>query len=327
MLTVTPEAWADGLKLGEQRFDRFFQDARAQVDYVLGEFYWRVKVGEEVATDDWVRPGFMLSREQNEHEVSWTLSELLPEREMRDAFGVGPSPESWPPLPHQPSPYARDGGRMLKLGAAAVLLVLLLLAFFSGGPTLLRETLPYTLGGPQRSATLGPVTLTRPWQLVAIKARAPELDNSWVDLDYALVERTSQQAYEAWGVAERYSGRDSDGAWTEGSRSATVKLAAVPKGTYDLVVDYQAQKWGGGYLYPDLPDPPEVTRSLELEVRTGMLFPSNAFLALILILLPLLWMLIRHVKFEQARQDQSDVGRTGMAKLFTSDDDDEEDDE
>jgi hypothetical protein len=36
-------------------------------------------------------------------------------------------------------------------------------------------------------------------------------------------------------------------------------------------------------------------------------------------------MLSRHVKFEQARQDQGDHGRTGIAKAFTSHS--EEDDE
>jgi hypothetical protein len=220
---------------------------------------------------------------------------------------------------------------MLKAGAAAALVVLLLLALFSGGSVLFRDSLSYTLDGTQRTATVGPVTLTRPWQLVSIRARAPSLENAWIDLDYALVERTSQVSYEAWGAAERYSGSDSDGAWTEGSRSATVKLAAVPRGTYDLVVDYSGTKWGGPVSFGAPPGTEAWAEpradTLELEVRSGSLFPSNAFLALLLLLLPLVWILVRHVRFEQARQDQSDVGRTGVAKLFTGSDDDEDDDE
>jgi spermidine synthase len=64
----------------------------------------------------------------------------------------------------------------------------------------------------------------------------PRLDNGWVDLDYSLVNRRTQQVYEAYGAAERYSGRDSDGDWNEGSRNSAISIASVPAGTYGLVL-------------------------------------------------------------------------------------------
>ncbi|WP_165356436.1 DUF4178 domain-containing protein [Sphingosinicella sp. BN140058] len=320
MLTRTPEAEHGALWLGREDYQPFFKEGRAQVDYVLGEFYWRVRVGEEVRTDDWVRPGFMLSREQNGQEVSWTRSELLAPREIRDAFGVRAPRNPWPPLPHQPSPYVGDMKKLVWIGVGAALFVSLLLILMGTGPVLFRGTLPYALDGTSRTATLGPVTVTRPHQLIAIDAEAPGLENAWVDLDYALVDRKTQASYEAYGLAERYSGRDSDGDWTEGSRSATVKLAAVPAGTYDLVVDYSGQQWSGGST-PNfgIAAPAE---TLQITISSGAFFPGNALIALIFLLLPLLFFVHRHVKFEQARQDESDVGRTGVAKLFTSSDDD-----
>jgi hypothetical protein len=324
MLTHSPTPWDGGLMLDTKPFDRFFADGEAQVDHVLGEFYWRVRVGEQVTTDDWVRPGWMLSREQNQEEVSWTLLELLKPREIRKAFAVDAPRKPWPPLPHQPSPYAGEGRRLGLVAAAAGALILLLLMFMGGGPTLLRQTLPFAFDGVAREATLGPVTLTRPYQLVAVRARAPALENAWLDLDYALVDRKTQASFEAYGLAERYSGRDSDGDWTEGSRASTVKLAAVPAGTYDLIVDYSASRWSGGSSStPDWSTGAE--QEMELSVSSGAFFGSNAILALALILLPLIFFISRHVKFEQARQDQSDFGRTGAAKLFTSSDDDEDD--
>src|SRR3546814_13488712 len=65
MLTRTPE-WSSpsGLFVGGERYEAFFRDTPAQVDYVLGEFYWRVAVGEEVVASTYVRPGWMLSREE-----------------------------------------------------------------------------------------------------------------------------------------------------------------------------------------------------------------------------------------------------------------------
>ncbi|WP_114954824.1 DUF4178 domain-containing protein [Sphingosinicella terrae] len=297
-LTRTPD-WAHGLSLDGQRYEAFFADGVAQVDYVLGEFYWRVKAGEEVKTDDYVRPGWMLSREANEQEVSWSLSRWLEPKEIKAAFGVEPPRRSWPPLPHQPSPYRPALKRRAMLALAAVGFLILLALLFGGGSTLLRAELPIALDGVQRTATLGPVTVGRAYQMVAIEAEVPRLDNAWVDLDYSLVDRATQASWNAYDAAERYSGRDSDGAWSEGSRSATVKLAAVPAGTYDLVVDYQGNRWGGGSSGAE----PE---SVRLEVRTGTVFFSNFLLAAILILLPLIFVIFRHMSFESARKGESD---------------------
>jgi hypothetical protein len=45
---------------------------------------------------------------------------------------------------------------------------------------------------------------------------------------------------------------------------------------------------------------------------------------LVLLLLPLLYLLFRHIRFEKARQAESDTGPSGMASLFARSDDDEE---
>ena len=354
-LTRAPH-WSDGsVALDGESYAPFFTDGRAQVDYVLGEFYWRVKVGETVATDDYVRPGFMLSREANEQEISWSRSELLTPKEIGDAFGVSAPRNPWPPLPHQPSPYRKALSAAWKIALGAFVFLLLVTILFAGGDSLLRQTVPLSLDGRENSVTLGPVTVDRPYQLVRISASVANLENAWVDLDYSLVNRQNQETYQAYGVAERYSGRDADGAWTEGSRGATVKLAAVPRGTYDLVVDYSGNRWSGGtssYTPPPIDVPPidggfqsdtdwaqgggsktespaaqpdeQGTHQLAIEVGTGYVFPSNFIVAMLLLFLPLIFFFSRHLKFEKARQAESDVGPTGMAAMFESDDDEEE---
>ncbi len=346
-LTRAPE-WSNGaVTLDGESFVLFFTDGRSQVDYVLGEFYWRVKVGETVATDDYVRPGWMLSREANEQEVSWSLSELLTPKEIEDAFGVSAPTRPWPPLPHQPSPYRNVLKTGTKIAIGAFLFLVLLAFLFSGGGTLLKQSAPLSLDGGENNVTIGPITVNRPYQLVRIGARVPGLENAWVDLDYTLVDRQNQQAYQAYGVAERYSGRDSDGDWSEGSRATTVKLAAVPRGTYDLVVDYSGNRWDRGvgtYSPPPLdngfagdsqwaqgskasPQPAAGgTHTLEIEVGQGFVFPSNFVIALLLLFLPLFFIFLRHLKFDKARQAESDVGPTGLAAMFEESDDDEEED-
>jgi hypothetical protein len=355
MQTHSPGWGAGGLSMDGASYNPFFTNGHAQVDYVLGEFYWRVKVGEQVATDDYVRPGFMLSREANAQEVAWTISEWLEPKEIEQAFGVKAPRNPWPPLPHQPSPYRKPLKTGFKLALVATGFLFLLTILFSGGPTLLRQSVPLTLDGRERTVTLGPVTVNRPYQLVRLSARAPSLENAWVDIDYALVNRQTQESYVAYGLAERYSGSDSDGPWTEGDRGATVKMAAVPRGTYDLVVDYTGNRWTGGsgsYNYTPPPDvdmnlsgifdssgkpgepaaaaaaepPSQPTDSLEIEAGQGQVFPSNFILALLLLFVPLFFMFWRHVKFESARQAESDAGPSGVAAMFQSGDDDDGDD-
>lgn len=323
MRTDTPRSSNGDMTLDGHGYSHFFAYGRAQVDYVLGEFYWRVSVGEQVTTDDWVRPGFMLSRETNANEVSWTLSELIEPREIEQAFGVHASRRIWPPLPHQKSPHAPWLKLGWKIAAAALVFLFLVATLFGGGTTLTDQTLEIPRDGREASATIGPITLNRPYQKVEISAEVPGLENGWVDLDYSLVNRATQQSYAAYGVAERYSGYDSDGSWSEGSRGAGVSVASVPAGTYDVVVEFKGNRWTGGSGTSTFADAGDAGwlggyAQVRLRVTQGALFFSNFLLALLLILVPLIWVAIRHVHFETARRAESDFAG--------SDDDDEDDD-
>lgn len=292
MLTKLPTARRGaGLQVDGETY-RHFADGRAQVDYVLGEFYWRVRVGDTVRTADYVRPGWMLSWEGSGEEDSWTLSELLKARDVKREFSAGlHAPSGSPPMPHQPSPYAGMLKPALRFAGLAVAALLMLTVLFGGSRQVLSESITLQPDMAGRSATVGPITLSRPWQAVTIDAAAPSLDNAWVDLDYSLVDRKTQQSYDAYGLAERYSGYDSDGRWTEGSRRAATKLAMVPAGTYDLLIDAEAHNWTG------------TMREVQVSVTIGRgaTFWSNLVLALILILLPVALIVWRHIKFESAR--------------------------
>ncbi|MES2445074.1 MAG: DUF4178 domain-containing protein [Pseudomonadota bacterium] len=327
--TVTP-SWVayDELAIGGDFYKRFFGDGRAQVDYVVGEFYWRVTKGEQVETADWVRPGWMLSREANAQEVSWTLSELLPNREMQAAFGVRPPVDSWPPLPHQPSPHAAWLKSAWPVGVIALALMLVVMIVFGGESRTVAGSFAIASDEREQSVTLGPLNFDRAWQRVEISAEVPRLENGWLDLDYALVNRANQQAYTAYGAAERYSGSDSDGPWTEGSRRKSVSVASVPAGSYDLVVEYKGNRWTTGPNYfgatedkgwLDASNQPTVIVS----VSRGALYFSNFLIMAILVAIPLLWGLGRHIHFEQARQAESDFAPTGAAAMLASSDDDE----
>jgi hypothetical protein len=57
------------------------------VTYVVGEFYWRVAVGERCVVDDYICPPLMLSREVTAKEASWSQAEYLKPADLCAAFG------------------------------------------------------------------------------------------------------------------------------------------------------------------------------------------------------------------------------------------------
>ncbi len=71
---------------------RLYEKSIAFVRYVVGEFYWKVEVGEEVEVKDYIAPPHILSFEQSgteEHkELNVSLGTYVPVEDIEQAFGV-----------------------------------------------------------------------------------------------------------------------------------------------------------------------------------------------------------------------------------------------
>jgi uncharacterized Zn finger protein (UPF0148 family) len=94
-----------------------FQDAVARVEYVEGEFYWKVEAGELARATDYVNAPLMLSKELpvssgrhrgqiSAEEINWSLGTYTPIKEIEKKFGVDlPSPSTV--APNQPWPHKK----------------------------------------------------------------------------------------------------------------------------------------------------------------------------------------------------------------------------
>ena len=64
----------------------------ARTDYVLGEFYWKVQVGETTQNIDFASGSNVLSREFGSNEVHWSFAPVIPWATIAQAFNVQGSP-------------------------------------------------------------------------------------------------------------------------------------------------------------------------------------------------------------------------------------------
>jgi Domain of unknown function (DUF4178) len=271
----------------------------AVVDSVVGEFYWRVKVGDTVELMNFEGGAATLSREAVNDEVNWTVSKPL-RRDQVQGFGG----ETYDPTaPAAPAAFMADAVEpetatgdalwpILKIfGATALFLLVIMFVGGFGGTRAQSFEYKVMRDGGAQAATFGPLVFAGGRQKVTIETQSTDFDNAWIDLDISLVERTTQATIEAASVVEKYSGTDSDGAWSEGSRRKATKIASVPSGTYDLVIEAQAKSWPAP---TGLENMAEMT--LTTSVSSGGVFASNLLLALFMLAIPPIWLIYRRMK-------------------------------
>lgn len=95
-LFVTPISPADVQVNGYQArwHGRTFQrrnENNATVAYVMGEFYWKVQIGETVLATDFINGSDVLSSERSSDEIQWSYCSPVSFAQIATAFGVAPN--------------------------------------------------------------------------------------------------------------------------------------------------------------------------------------------------------------------------------------------
>jgi Zn finger protein HypA/HybF involved in hydrogenase expression len=272
---------------------KIFQDAAAVVQYVKGEFYWRVEQGETVRAVDYVAAPLMLSHESSKNEVNWSVGVYLTNDEVERAFGVSSLPKPWSVAPNQPF----TGSFYYTWGLLPLLLLVVVAVFMIPFAGLTNTVLSQQLElSPMANATAAQTAFSRQFEIEAnrnirISASAP-VSNSFAELDVDLVNDRSQELESVSIPIEYYFGTDSDGSWTEGSKEQDATLSSLPAGMYTLRVEGTWQDWQ---------KPMPVTLKVEQNVNRGVNFLC-AFLVLLVV--PVLG-LFRKITFESRRWKDS----------------------
>lgn len=291
---------------------RLFQDATARVTYVLGEFFWKVEVGETVDTADYIAPPFGISKEVTKtgaREVNYSHARYMTTEEVEAAFPVNlPRPTGIGPM--QPFPGPRLGGPF------AVLLLLLFVAAIVVGVARPRKTLldrTFDIAALPATSEPGRLFFTDPIEIsgrsnVVIEGHA-NVDNDWLFVEGDFVNTVTNKLSEFTMPIEYYHGVDGGERWSEGKKTRRVYLSRPEKGPYVVRL---AANWQDGRT------PPNFT----LRVHEGGFRWPHFLLAFLLLSGPAFMALIRLASWETTRWKES--AHSPYAELTGSDEDDDE---
>jgi uncharacterized protein DUF4178 len=303
---------------------KIFQDAQARVEYVLGEFYWKVEVGEQVRGVDYVAAPYMLSKEVSTiyisdpkdpakqrraaGEINWSLGTYITVPQIEKAFGVKDLPRPSSIAPNQP--YKHWWVYKYWIAFIVLLLVVGMGTFLMSGST--KEVFSQTVTLPPLPNEDGTqVFFSQPFELagrrnIRILGESP-VQNTWVYLEGDLINDETGVVQSFPIDISYYQGVEDGESWTEGGQTDSAYTSAMPAGRYVLRLEGQWERWQ---------QPATVAIRIEQNVTHGF----NLLIALIVLSVGPIAMAIYHIGFERRRWSESMFTETG-----SDDDDDDED--
>jgi hypothetical protein len=248
------------VRVGREKFS-VFEDGFATLQWVDGALPWTAVVGEKTNYVHMIKPPEYVDRETTGKEMELFRGRYVDRDEMLSAIPSGvrlPAARGvYSCQPYVASGWIRGLG---KIGAVFLVLnlVLLMYSLVSGRTSVvLREKISASQYTKEHMTK--PFKVPRDGSILRLLGKAP-LSNSWMGLDFGLVDAQDQVIKEFWNEASFYHGRDSEGYWTEGSRSFSSYFKVDRAGTYRLLVHAAG---GSGYRGPPKKEP------VELTVKTG----------------------------------------------------------
>jgi hypothetical protein len=277
---------------------KHFQTSDATTNFVLGEFPWQVRVGEHATVTEYVKPPRVLASEKTANEVTWSLGEYTYGADIWKSFNLpGKPPEAVGVYENQPSPVSENvKGIWGAFLAFAILLLVFMAGFDLASPkgAAFESSYQLNVGEPKGEASFVTDVFNLEGRTSNVEVTTTaNVDNSWIYLNYALINNDTEQAWDFGREVSYYHGYDSDGSWTEGGQKNSVILPSIPAGHYYLRIEPEVD-----------PKHPPIAYTVEVKRDVPVLgFFGIAFFALLLPAIAITW---RSITFERMRWAESD---------------------
>src|SRR5205814_6145041 len=141
---------------------------------------------------------------------------------------------------NQTNPFVEKSRGLWRLyGMFLLIAFAILLAgyVFSRNEEVFRQSYSFRAGSQPEASFVTPVFELKGRPTNVQVSTKTDLSNNWTYFNYALINADTGEAYDFGREVSYYSGRDSDGNWTEGSSGDTATIPDVPAGRYYLRVE------------------------------------------------------------------------------------------
>lgn len=218
----------------EGRTFRMFERYAAEIAYVEGELTWIARLGDKTHVVEAIDPPALFSYERGEREIEYSLGEYMDADAVHAAFDLAPPDRPDGIHPAQPFVTKPIFQALSKVGPIfAVIAVIGFLAIIVFGDG--RELVRYQAAATQTPQTL-PFTVSDASQLLRLELTAP-VTNNWVYYDVTVSNAENDEEILFLGKEiSFYEGRDSDGYWSEGSRTERALFKVPAAGDYELEI-------------------------------------------------------------------------------------------
>jgi hypothetical protein len=284
------------VRFGGKKF-KLYQDATGRCEYVEGEFYWKVEQGEKAKMADYVSPPLMLSKELSYNatagEINWSLGAYLKRQDVEKAFGIEGLPVTSKIAPNQPYPHKKAFKYWGWLLLASLVMGIVLFATGSRREVFKKQ---YAFQ-PVEAADKTQTAFSEQFQLggnqnIKVSMFSP-VDNTWVYVEGDIINEETGLVQSFSMPIEYYHGVDGGESWTEGSKTSTVHLSALPAGVYTLRIETQWERW-------------QQPVSIEVGVQQGVPRLSHMFIVMgIVSIIPII-LCIHYLSFDKRRWEDSD---------------------
>jgi hypothetical protein len=280
---------------------RNFQESTATVEYVVGEFYWRVAQGEKVKAIDYIAPPLMLSKEIADKEINWSLGTYLKKEEVEKAFSRADLPYSAIIAPNQPFLHNEllRATLVILLGAITLFAITgFLFKSFTNPPESFEQVFLLPAKSSADATTViysSPIRVEKNNSYSGLSIAADLDYEKWSDFDISLVPadtglnkndpeqvKDAQETFKSWSYQYVSSGKFN-------------QLAA--SGEYQIRAEGRWQDWE---------KPLNVKFGLSQVNRSG---PSAEFGLIFLFIIPPILLFLYKIYFENRRWENSNMPR------------------
>jgi predicted RNA-binding Zn-ribbon protein involved in translation (DUF1610 family) len=220
------------VSLDGKRF-HYFETTEPEITFAEGEFTWRPSRGSKSTVVSAISDDQIVEFQQSGRESEVYIGSYITKAQAETAFGRDLALHQSARHLIEPQKF-RPLMRYFAVAASGfAVLALFMWGYLSTGKGTevvraqydVARDLPVTI----------PLELTAGTGLTEVSV-STEISQGWASFEMELTDPGDQVLFEVERTSERYSGRDSDGTWTEGNQRAQFRFLPEVTGTYELSI-------------------------------------------------------------------------------------------